>query len=119
MTIRSNIATEICTDMEQYKAALARHTAVNNEIWISPEGVNYPCLALLIKGKDACVHFFEDDEGQFASVGDMEQEDSILFEVGQYEVAAYQVVSLRQAMDCALEFYDGQALPACIDWEEL
>lgn len=119
MTISSSLATETCSDMGQYKAALARHMAVNNEVWISPEGVKYPSMGLLIKGADACVHFFEDDEGQFASVGDMEQEDIVLFEVGQYEVAAYQVVSLQQAMECALEFYDGQVLPACIDWEEL
>lgn len=98
------------------------HYPTSNEIWCSlndrPE--DFPCLSILTKGEEAVVNYFSENNAQtYVSIGDMRKNGSIEFENGQYEIAAYQVISLSSALQCALQFFSSQERPSCIEWDEL
>lgn len=69
-----------------------------------------PCLK-------AC--FASEDGGMAVSLGDEEAEGCVEFCGGQYEIAAYQVIPVVSALECALDFFHSQDCPDCIEWEEL
>ena len=67
------------------------------------------------------VNYFGDEDGNdmFASLGDISQDGTHKFLDGQYEVAAYQKISKESALQAALQFFEKQERPDCIEWEEL
>ena len=123
--IRMNIA---CNngDFELYSKQdiekLLRKSSLNpyDDIWISGEK-DYPCLAILINGAYACVHYFLNEDGDmWQSIGDCEQD--ILFSTNGEEPAAMPgdcVISLEKAIQCAVSFFYTVQRPACIAWREL
>lgn len=91
-----------------------------DDIWMN--GVDeYPCLAILVKGNYACVHYFLNNTGDmWQSVGDC-QED-VTFETGDGNPAFAPfgaTISLEKAMECMCSFFDNLQKPECIEWREL
>lgn len=125
MLIISNTETIICSMLFDYKNALERCMKTINEIWCSKEDNSYPCLAILVNNKEkkqaAVINYFEQENGNmYVSVGDTQKEDIVKFgEYKQYQVAAYQIISIEEALECAIQFFYRQELPCCIQWEEL
>lgn len=97
-------------------AALPR----GDEIWVSREGEQYPCLSILVKGGFACVHYFEEEEGDvWQSCGEIDQKIVFLAGGESWEAPAYVVIPLEMAMDCMGEFFDTMERPKCVTWGEL
>lgn len=124
MFIESNEGTIEVSVLEDFKKELEQcfHVDGGNEIWCSMLGMpdDYPCLSILVDQTDAVVNYFADDNGNmFASIGDTSQDDTVTFLDGQYEVAAYQIISGDLAMQAALQFFETQERPDCIEWEDL
>ncbi|MDE5824122.1 MAG: hypothetical protein K2H91_05500, partial [Lachnospiraceae bacterium] len=91
-----------------------------DEIWISGDDEKYPCLNILVKGKYACVHYFEDEGDVLQSCGD-DFDDEVVFLAGGEEWAAPEdtIISFKQAVKCMEEFFDTMECPECIEWDEL
>lgn len=124
MVVSSNLGTVSCASVEEYQMHIKKcmEGISENEIWCSQNGEaeEYPCLAILVKGKQASVHYFaEDNKAIFVSVGDELKDGTVSFMNGQYEVPEYQLVLSEQAFQCALDFFASQKRPECIKWEEL
>lgn len=124
MFIESNEGTIEVSALEEFKKELEQCFNVDggNDIWCSVHGMpdDYPCLAILVDQTNAVVNYFADDKGNmFASIGDISQDGTVKFLGGQYEVAAYQILSRDLAMQAALQFFEKQERPACIEWEDL
>ena len=102
---------------------LIRNSALNpyDDIWISETEAGYPCLAILVNGGFACVHYFSNDNGDmWQSVGDCEQE--VTFRVtgeAPSTMPGNCVVSLDTAIKCMEDFFDTHKRPDCIEWLEL
>lgn len=109
-----------CQSWNELKDLLSK-SAINSfdDVWISGEK-EYPCLAILINGNDACIHYFLDDEGNmWQSVG-YGREDIAFFSNGERcDMPADSVVSLDIAMECAKQFIETLDKPRCIEWREL
>lgn len=122
MFVSSNLGTIQCITISEYEERIKKCIKYNpgNEIWCSctEDPDYYPRLAILVRGEDAVVNYFSDDE-MFASVGDLSKDGEVEFENSQYEVAAHQVIPSMAALECALQFFHSQERPSCIEWEEL
>lgn len=91
----------------------------NDDIWIST-GKKYPCLAILINGKYACIHYFEDENGTaFQSVGDVNKEITFIAGGTKWTAPPEAVVTLDEAIMCAEIFFDTLSRPECIEWTEI
>lgn len=92
-----------------------------DDMWFSETEGGYPCLAILVNGSYACVHYFLNDCGDmWQSVGDCEED--ILFQSNGEEpdpMPGDCVISLEQAIMCMKEFFDTHQMPKCIEWQEL
>lgn len=73
-----------------------------------------------MKGKYACVHYFEDEGDVLQSCGG-DFDDEVVFLAGGEEWAAPEdaILSLEQAVKCMEEFLDTMECPECIEWDEL
>lgn len=124
MFISSNLGTVQCINFSEYEEHInecIKHDP-GNEIWCSCNNSteDYPCLSILVKGGKAAINYFsENNAAMFSSVGDLSKDGTVKFEGGQYEAAAYQIVPLMSALECALQFFHSQEKPSCIEWEEL
>lgn len=108
-------------DSWQEVEKLIRRSSLNplDDIWISKEA-EYPCLAILLNGNAACVHYFLNEEGDmWQSVGYGDRD--IVFESNgdKSEMPANTVISIEKAIECAKQFYNIQKQPECIEWREL
>lgn len=102
---------------------MIRECALNpyDDIWISETDGEYPCLAILVNGNYACVHYFLDDCGtMWQSIGNYAQD--IYFQANG-EVPSPMpgdcVISLNKAIECMRLFFETQQRPDCIEWREL
>ena len=121
MDIVNAAGTLTCTTKQELEN-LIRNSAQNpfDEIWISETDTRYPCLAVLVNGNCACIHYFPDDEDIWQSVGDSEQE--VLFQVtgeAPSMMPGNCVISLETAIRCVNEFFDTHQRPECIRWRDL
>lgn len=101
--------------------AFLRECAANrpDDIWLSGD-TDYPCLAMMLSGCYACVHYFLNDNGDmWQSVGQEEQDFTFLVNGEQTEMPGDTVISLEQAIACARQFFDSPERPDCIEWQEL
>ncbi len=90
-----------------------------DEIWISGKEA-YPCLAILVNGKYACVNYFENEDGMMClSYGKYEKSVVFLAGLEEWEAPANAVVSTEEAVSCMEEFFDTLKRPECIRWQEL
>lgn len=102
---------------------MIRLSALNpyDDIWISRTANSYPCLAILVNGNFACVHYFLNDSGAiWQSVGNYHNE--ITFAVNGEEPSLMPgecVISLDRAIECMNLFFDTCNRPDCIEWREL
>lgn len=89
------------------------------DIWLSGK-TEYPCLAILVNGEYACVHYFLNDQGEmWQAVGDGEKDVVFLSGGERSEMPADAVVSLERALECTKQFYETEERPDCIEWREL
>lgn len=91
-----------------------------DDIWMRVSA-EYPCMAVLTNGRQAVLTFFVSEGLFYCSVGDTQEEGTVSFIAGGQEtdIAAYTVVSIEQAVTCAMDFFHTGSLPDCIEWEEL
>lgn len=89
-----------------------------DDIWISGEK-EYPCLAILINGDYACVHYFEEEGVIWQSYGDFSKEMIFLAGGEEWEAPADTIVSIKSAVSCMEEFFDSMGKPKCIEWRKL
>lgn len=100
---------------------LMRKSALNpfDDIWISGD-LEYPCLAILIHGNDACVHYFLNETGDmWQAVGHGSQDVAFVSNGEKSDMPANAVVSLEQAIACARQFFDDLDRPKCMEWRAL
>lgn len=111
-----------CTSKKEIFEIMKQGAALEkgDEIWISGDDEEYPCLNILVKGKCACAHFFEEEGDTVQSCGD-DFEDDVVFLAGGEEWTApdYTIISFKQAVKCMEEFFDTMECPECIEWDEL
>ena len=90
-----------------------------DDIWLSG-GTDYPCLAIMVNGSYACVHYFLNDNGDmWQSVGQEEQDVTFIAGGVDTEMPGDAVISFEQAIACAKQFFDSPERPNCIEWREL
>lgn len=121
MTISTSKGDITCHDKNEIAEIIKRSSTLprGDEIWISGDD-EYPCLAIQVNGQYACVHYFENDEGDaWQSYGDFDKE--VVFLAGGEEWTAPEdtIVSLEAALKCMEEYYDTLERPECIEWQEL
>lgn len=113
----------ICQSKEEIEKIIKQGADLpkGDEIWISGDDDKYPCLTIQVKGKYACVHYFEDEDDAVQSVGDEELEEEITFPAGGEEWTApgYVIIPLKKAIKCMKEFFDTMDCPECIEWDDL
>ena len=123
MFISSNERTIDIYALKDFREEMERCMNVEggNEIWCSIHGTpeDFPSLSILVDETVAVVNYFGHEDDMFASLGDISQDGTHKFLDGQYEVAAYQEISKDLAFQAALQFFEKQARPDCIEWEEL
>lgn len=100
---------------------LIRKSALNplDDIWLSGDDEEEPCLAILLNGKDACVHYFYDEGDMWQSVGYGDKAVEFVSNGEKSKMPADAVISLEQALECAKQFYDTLDRPDCVEWREL
>jgi len=91
-----------------------------DDIWINGDK-EYPCLAILVNGESACVHYFTSDGDNYQTAGNEESDGTTNFFVGgqMTEMPNYTVVPLSLAIECAKQFIESQERPSCITWNEI
>lgn len=89
-----------------------------DDIWISGED-EYPCLAILINGDYACVHYFEEEGITWQSHGNFSEE--VIFWAGgeEWKAPADTIVSIESAISCMEDFFDSMKKPKCIEWRKI
>ena len=98
---------------------LERARTAPDDIWLNGDA-EYPCLAILVNGRHACVHYFLNDQGDmWQSVGDGGNDICFLVNGEHTEMPADSVISLEDAIACAKHFFDSPGRPDCIEWREL
>lgn len=91
-----------------------------DELWISSEETEYPCLAILAKGGYACVHYFQNEDGEvWQSCGDCDEEVTFLAGGEAWTAPEYVIIPLEKVIYCMEEFWNTQERPASIEWEAL
>lgn len=107
---------------KQELEALLRESAGKpfDDVWIYGES-EYPCLAMLLKGDLACIHYFLDDNGDmWQSVGNCGSEVNFVPGSGEEMLIPGEcVITLDQALACAGMFFDKPERPDCIAWRDL
>lgn len=105
------------TELENF----IKESALNpfDDIWIRREHA-YPCLAILVNGEFACVHYFLNDNGDmWQSVGSGDEDVTFICGGEESELPADAVISIREAIECAKEFYESPQRPRCTEWRDL
>ncbi|MCE9578152.1 MAG: hypothetical protein K8W52_33815 [Deltaproteobacteria bacterium] len=112
-------------DAASLAATLAqRYGKDANEFWMGEHAGEYPCLALLVRGARASVHYFaESGHPGWWSRG-VSESDALVEFFGQtptaiQEIPEYAVVTLEEGLAAASEFFATGTMPTCIPWEEL
>ena len=98
-----------------------RECAANrpDDIWLSGDA-DYPCLAIMVSGSYACVHYFLNDNGDmWQSVGQEEQDVTFIAGGVDTEMPGDTVIPLEEAIACAKQFFASLERPNCIEWQEL
>lgn len=107
----------VCRSKSEVKKIILN--SLNDDIWINI-GKDYPCLAILINGKYACIHYFENENGTaFQSVGDVNKEITFIAGGMEWTAPPESVVTLNDAVICAEFFIDKLNHPECIEWTEI
>lgn len=120
--VSSTKGTKICQIKDEIIEIIKQGSALpqGDEIWLSSGGEEYPCLSILIKGKYACVHYFENDEGDvWQSDGDFNEEEIFLAGDEEWTAPEYTIIPIETAINCMEEFCDTMKRPECIRWEAL
>ena len=121
MHVISTKGDRICQSITEIIEIIEHGTTLpqGDEIWISGKE-NYPCLSILIKGKYACLHYFENDEGDvWQSNGNFNEEVVFLAANEEWTAPEYTIIPIEIVINCMEEFCDTLKRPECIRWEAL
>lgn len=117
ITVSTMYGDTLCRSKSEVKKIIT--DSLNNEIWLNI-GSEYPCLAILINGKYACIHYFENNNGvSFQSVGNVNKEVAFIAGGTEWTAPTEAVVTLDEAVMCAENFIDTLSRPEYIEWTEL
>ena len=112
----------ICQSKAEIAEIIKRGAALpeGDEIWISSNEERYPCLSILMKGRNACVHYFENDQGDaWQSCGDFNGEVTFLASSEEWTAPGNVIIPLEKAIHCMEEFWETLERPKGIKWEAL
>jgi Immunity protein Imm1 len=103
--------------------ALSKRHGGHNEFWLSHGTSLHPAMSILVNGDLGYIGYFP-SEGHpgYASVGDLESGDQIVFYVGPTEniwADSGAVIPFSDALKAAQEFSVATLLPKSIQWFEL
>ncbi|MDE6426517.1 MAG: hypothetical protein K2K89_10350 [Ruminococcus sp.] len=117
ITVSTMHGDTVCRSKSEVKKIIMNSS--NDDIWISI-GKDYPCLAILINGKYACIHYFEDKNGTaFQSIGDVNKEITFVAGGTEWTAPPEAVVTLDDAVICAESFINNLSRTEWIEWTEL
>lgn len=117
MTVSTRHGDIVCHSKNEVKKLI--ESSSDDDIWISID-TEYPCLAILINGQYACIHYFEDENGTaFQSHGDLKKQITFIAGGTEWTAPPEAVVTLEKAVKCMEEFCDTLKRPDCIEWQEL
>ena len=122
MNVSSTKGDRICQSKAEIIEIIKQGSASpqGDEIWVSSGEEEYPCLSILIKGQYACLHYFENDEGNaWLSDGDFNEEVVFLAGNDEWTAPEHTIISIEIAINCMKEFCDTMKRPECIRWEAL
>ena len=95
-----------------------------NEFWISEEKMDIPCMTILVNKNLANVTYFPDSNSPgYQSVGNKKNpKDSSVFYVNtpdeEIEIFNDTIISFQDALKAAIEFFQNNQMPTCIEWTE-
>lgn len=115
-----------CNNLSELQEVLKHRSKKNsNEFELRTE-LEYPFLTILIKERFACVHYFkdEDDCGHYAYTDNNEiEEEYIVFNIGsedsETEISKDLVISVEQAYNVAIDFFNTCEMSEKMKWFEL
>lgn len=120
--IAGNSGDVLCeTVQEVEKIVVSSSKKLYDELWISGAD-KYPCLAILLNGDLANIHYFAEEDGEmWQSVKMDENDNNIDFLIGGQmdTIPSYYVISLEKALEAVKQFCSTFCRPDCIEWEEL
>jgi hypothetical protein len=113
---------DVTTDADIERALSKRHNG-HNEFWLSHGTSLHPAMSIVVNGDLAHIDYFR-SEGHpgFASVGDRESGDKVVFYISPTEkiwVDSSSVIPFPDALRAAQEFSVSTAMPRSIQWFEL
>lgn len=120
INVASNSGDISCRTVEEAEERIRKSSAnPYDDIWISGEE-EFPCLALLVNGNLASLHYFLNDKGDmWQSLGDY-REDTEFVAGGQKTIMPAEcVISMEKALECVRQFCENFERPDCIEWNEL
>lgn len=88
-----------------------------NEMWLSQK--EYPCMAILIHGEYANVHFFLDECNMWQSVGNCDTDMEFIMNGTAQIISKEYIIPLKKAVEGAKFFWLSEEKPDCIEREEL
>ncbi len=88
-----------------------------NEMWLSQK--EYPCMAILIHGEYANVHFFLDECTMWQSVGNNAADMEFTINGTVQIISKDYIIPLKKAIEGAKFFCLSEEKTNCIEWEEL
>lgn len=116
MTVSTKNRDILCKRKSEIKKIILNST--DDDIWISEH--KYPCLAVLVRGKYACIHYFENKNGKmFQSAGGIGTETTFTAGGTEWTAPPESVITIETAVKCVDEFCDTLKRPACIEWAEI
>ncbi len=117
ITVSTDYDDKLCHEKSEVSRIILNSS--NDDIWISTDK-KYPCLAVLVNGKYACIHYFEDENGtMFQSCGNLNKQVTFVAGGTEWTAPPEAVVTLETAVECAEEFCDNPKRPECTEWHEL
>lgn len=120
MKVAKNDGEYICRTVTELLMTIRNSSQMPyDDIWISREA-EYPCLAILLNGNLACVHYFLNENGDmWQSAGVYNQDTEFVAGGVKTEIPANAVIGIEEALACAEQFWFSVERPTCVEWREL
>ena len=97
----------VCDSWDELEMLITKSTLNPfDDIWLNGKTA-YPCLAILIHGQDACVHYFLNDQGDmWQAVGYGDRDVAFISDGEKSDMPADAVIPFEQALVCAKQFFE-------------
>lgn len=89
------------------------------DIWLLANG-GHPCLAAIVSGHLAVLHFFLNDNGDmYQSIGRHTEDIELQVNGEIMLMSSDAIIPVDKALDAARQFCNTFERPTCIDWRDL